>query len=179
MTKYITLVLVALLALSAQAVTPSFYGVEEALLNAGGSVAIGDSGEIVIKRFTYTSTAMTNATVALVRIPAHSRIIGGTLKVEDMGGTETHDLGLIGANGNGYINDTDSTADDVDLFIDNGASPADSGWDTGGVAGGIGEADATYAAYDKDVYLTLTAPSGGDIWVADKAISGWVMYIKP
>ena len=164
--------------LSASAVKPSDYSDQLDLLNSGDSVAMTDSGEVVVQRFTYTTTALTNASVALVRIPANSRILGGAIKSTDMGGSEVLDLGLIGANGNGYINDADSTADDIDLFLDGVANPNDSGWDTGGAAGGIGKADATYASYDKDVFLAVSAAAGDPIWVADKVISGWVMYVK-
>ncbi len=177
--KKLVCLIVALGAISAFAVTPSDYSDQLDLLRGGDSVARTDSGEVVVKYFTYTTTAISNATVALVEIPANARIIGGAIKSTDMGGSEVLDLGLIGANGNGYIDDTDSTADDVDLFLDGVANPNDSGWDTGGAAGGIGEANATYASFDKNVYLAVTAPSGAAIWVADKVISGWVMYIKP
>ena len=178
MKKYIIFALVALVGLTASAVKPSYFSTQQALLNAGDSVAIGDSGEVVIKYFNYTSTAVTNATVALVRIPAHSRIIGGVLLTTDMGGAEVMDLGLIGADGNAYINDTDSTADDLDLFLDGAADPIDTSWDTGGASAACSDGQYSYAAYDKDVYLALTNPSGSPVWVTAKAISGWVMYIK-
>jgi hypothetical protein len=165
-------------ATSVFAVKPSAYSDQQTLLRSGDFVAQADSGEVVVKYFSYTTTALTNASVALVRIPANARIIGGAIQSTDMGGLEVLDLGLIGADGNGYINDTSSTADDIDYFLDGVANPNDSGFDTGGASGGIGEANASSAIFDKDVYLAVSAAAGDPIWVADKVISGWVMYLK-
>ena len=176
--KKVLVLLVLAVAFTASAVKPAAYSVQQALLNAGDSVDQVDSGELVIKYFDYTTTAISNQTVALVRIPANARIIGGALACEDQGGSEVFDLGLIGSNGNGYINDTDSTADDVDLLMDGVANPYDGGWDTGGASDSLNDTVATYAAFDKDVYLAITAASGDPIWVADKSVTGWVMYLK-
>jgi hypothetical protein len=165
-------------ATSVFAVKPSGFSDQQTLLNAGDSVGQSDSGEVVVKYFSYTTTAFTNQSIALIKIPANARILGGAIQSTDMGGAEVLDLGLIGADGNGYINDTSSTADDVDYFLDGVANPNDSGFDTGGASGGIGEANASSAVFDKDVYLAVTNPSGSPIWVADKVISGWVMYLK-
>jgi len=178
MKKWITLLAVFGMVFMASAVTPSDYSDQLDLLRAGDSIAQTEAGKVVVKYFTHTTTALTNGTVALVEIPASVRIIGGAIKSTDMGGSEVLDLGLIGADGNGYINDADSTADDIDLFLDGVANPNDSGWDTGGAAGGIGEANATYASFDKKVYLAVSAAAGDPVWVAAKVISGWVMYIK-
>ena len=178
MKKVMLFVVGLMVSASAFAVLPADYSDQLDLLRAGDTVAQTESGEIVVKYFTHTTTAISNASVALVTIPANSRILGGAIKSTDMGGSEVLDLGLIGADGNGYINDGSSTADDIDLFLDGVANPNDSGWDTGGAAGGIGETVATYASYDKDVYLAASAAAGDPIWVADKVISGWVMYIK-
>jgi len=164
--------------LSASAVKPSAYSDQQTLLRAGDTVTQADSGRVNIKYFSYTTTALTNASVALVRIPANARILGGAIQSTDMAGAEVLDLGLIGADGNGFINDTSSTADDIDYFLDGVANPNDSGFDTGGASGGIGEANASSAIFDKDVYLAVSAASGDPIWVADKVISGWVMYLK-
>lgn len=159
----------------ALAVKPSAYSDQQTLLNAGDSVVMADSGDVVVKYFSYTSTALTNASVALVRIPANTRIIGGHISIPAMGGTNKCDVGIIGADGNGYYNDTSSTADDVDLLLD--------GIDS---AGGINDTFGDFAAadysgqagYDKDVYLTATAGAGDGTWVTNKAIVGWVMYLK-
>ncbi len=179
MKKSLTLIaVIAIAGLASAAVIPSDYSDQLDLLNSGDTVAQTDSGEVVVKYFTHTTTALTNGSVALVRIPANARILGGVIKWEDMGGSEVIDLGLISANGDGYIDDGDSTADDIDLFLNNHDNPKDCGWDTGGVSGGIGESNATYASFDKDVYLAVSAAAGEPTWVADKVISGWVMYIK-
>lgn len=178
MKKFIVLFIAASFALTASAVKLSAYSDQLELLRGGDSIAQTEAGLVTVKYFSYTTTALSNATVALVEIPANARIIGGAIKSEDMGGSEVLDLGLIGVDGNGYIDDTDSTADDVDLFLDGVANPNDSGFDTGGASGGIGESVATYASFDKNVFLAVTNPSGAAIWVADKVISGWVMYIK-
>ena len=164
------------LALSVFAVKPAAYSDQQTLLNAGDQVAIGDAGGIKCKYFTYTTTALTNQSVALVRIPANTRIVDGEISIAAMGGAEVIDLGLIGENGNGYINDTSSTADDVDLFLD-GISVSNATVDT--FANLVqGDSNPNYAGYDKDVYLTATAPAGAAVWVADKVIKGWVKYIS-
>ena len=159
-------------------VKPAAYSVQQALLIAGDSVAQTDSGEVIIKYFSWTSTALTNQTVALVRIPANTRIIGGAIATEDMGGGEVMDLGLIGVNEDGFIDNTDSTADDTDLFMDGVANPFDTGWDSGGASSGLADTVATYASFDKDVYLALTAADGDPVWATNKTVTGWVMYLK-
>jgi len=176
MKKLLVLLSAFAVGLSVSAVTPSAYSTQQALLNAGDMVAQSDSGDVVVKYFSYTTTALTNQSVALVEIPANTRIIGGQISVAAMGGSEVIDLGLIGADGNGYINKPTTTADDVDLFLD-GIAVSNATVDT--FADIVqGDSNAAYAGYDTPVFLSLTAPSGADVWVADKAVTGWVKYIK-
>jgi len=162
--------------LSALAVKPSAYSDQQTLLNAGDMVAQSDSGDVVVKYFSYTTTALTNQSVALVGIPANTRIIGGEISIGAMGGSEVIDLGLIASDGQGYINKPTTTADDVDLFLD-GIAVSNATVDT--FADIVqGDSNAAYAGYDTPVCLAITAPSGADVWVADKAVTGWVKYIK-
>ena len=176
MNKLFVSLISLLVAFSAFAVQPTTYSDQLTLLNAGDTVIQADAGDVVTLYFTETTTALTNQSCALVLIPANTRIIDGEISVAAMGGSETFDLGLIGADGNGYINDGSSTADDVDLFLD-GISASNAVADTFAniVAG---DSNSAYAGHDKDVYLAITAPAGGAVWVADKAIKGWVQYIK-
>lgn len=175
MKKIIALFIMAALAVSVWAVKPTAYSTQLVLLNGGDSVASTDVGNVVCKYFSYTTTALTNKSVALVEIPANTRIIGGQISVGAMAGAEVFDLGLIGADGGGYINKPTTTADDVDLFLD-GIACSNAVVDT--FADIVqGDSNAAYAGHDTPVYLTITAPSGAAVWVADKAVTGWVQYI--
>lgn len=159
------------------AVRPSAYSTTLTTTRAGGTVSENMEGEVVCKYFEYTTTALSNASVALVSIPANARVIDGEISVAAMGGAEVFDLGLIAVDGEGYINKPTTTADDVDLFLD-GIACSNAVTDTFAnlVAG---DANAAYAGFDTPVYLTITAPSGEAVWVADKLVKGWVQYIKP
>lgn len=176
MKKIIGFLLVTVLSASVQAVTPTAYSDQQTLLNAGNMVAQSDAGEVVTKYFSYTTTAISNKTVALVEIPANTRIIGGQIAISAMGGAETFDVGLIAKDAGGYINKPTTTADDVDLFLD-GISCSNAVVDTFATIS-AGDSNAAYAGYDTPVYLTITAPAGGAVWVADKAVTGFVQYIK-
>ena len=147
MKKGIIFTLMVLGASFALAVTPSAYSTQQALLNSGDTVAQTDSGNVVCQYFTYTTTALTNATVALTRIPANSRIIGGQISVAAMGGAEVFDLGLVAVDGGGYINKPSTTADDVDLFLD-GIAVSNAVLDTFGYLvdpGAISDTNPNYA----------------------------------
>jgi len=173
MKKLITLL--ALIGAVAFATTPADYSAQLDLSLAGDSIAQTDAGRVVVKYFNHTTTAITNQVVALVEIPANSRIIGGHISIAAMGGTEDAVVGLIAKDGGGYINKPTTTADDPDLFLDN----LDAGSGVNDTFGDFAAGDYDgYAGFDTDVYLTVGCESDDDIWVAAKAIKGWVMYIR-
>lgn len=172
--RKIALLLITLISVSAFAVKPTDYSDQLDLLRSGDSVAITDAGGVVVKYFSHTTTAITNGqSVAIAEIPANSRIIGGHLSMAAHGGAQAIDVGLIAKDGGGYINKPTTTADDTDLLLNDVAcsnAVADTFCDFA-----AGDYDG-YAGFDTDVYLAVTA--NATAWEADKALVGWVMYIK-
>jgi len=125
MKKFNFITLICLISATVFAVTPDYYSAQTTLLNAGDSIALWDSSSVKVLYFSYTSaTTLSNKTIALARLPAHCRIVGGEINLEAMGNSATFDVGLVGADGRGYINSAGTTADDIDLFIDGGSCAA-------------------------------------------------------
>jgi len=136
-----------------------------------------NNGRIIAEYFSYATgtTVHTNDTIVLCRIPENARIVDGEIDVTAMGGSQTFDVGLMGADGSGYY--TGTTANDVDLFLD-GISCSSAVADT---FASIAE-DDTNAGFElggRPVYLTITAPSGGASWTTNETIRGVVYYIAP
>jgi len=137
--------------------------------------AYDDSGKVRIKYFTYTvptGNLAAGSKIGLAIIPANCRIIGGELYWAAFG-AGTMDLGIAGADGNGYYEDDTPTADDVDFFLDG----VDATATTGDTFASWANADSN-AGYltTKENVLTLLAV--GDVFTAAKTISGFVKYVQ-
>ena len=108
------------------ALTVDSNGIEYAVELAQGNSKIKPNqleGRVRIGRFSYTIPTGDEAiasNVALVRLPKGARIIEGKIKGEAMGNSSTVDIGLMGADGSGFINADGDVADDVDFFLDGG-----------------------------------------------------------
>lgn len=134
-------------------------------------------GLIQAKYFSFatgTSVLVTNDTVVLAEIPANAMIVDGEINVSAMGGAQTFDLGLKGADGSGYW--TGTTADDVDYLLD-GIACSNAVTDTFASL----RAGDTIAAVElgaRPVYLTITCPATAS-WTTNETIKGVVYYIEP
>ena len=134
-------------------------------------------GRVIAKYFSYNSgtVAHTNDTIALAFIPENAMIIRGEVSVSAMGGGQSFDMGLRGADGSGYY--TGTTVNDVDLFLDGIAS-------TNAVKDSfaclqLGDANAPFELGGRPVYLTITAPVSTPLWPTNVTITGFVLYIEP
>lgn len=121
-------------------------------------------------------TLADNDTVNLVRIPAGYRIIEGVYGFEAMGANVTADIGLIAADGSGYLSaDGTTTADDIDWLVD--------GDDVSSAGVGsfvntfVGSPGAKLVA-EKDYFLSVKFIDtvGSNAAAADKDFNG-VVYI--
>ena len=134
-------------------------------------------GRVMAKYFTYatSTTAHTNDTIYLAKIPANSMIVGGSITVSAMGGGQTFDVGLAGADGSGYW--TGTTANDVDYLLD-GIVCSNAVTDTF-ASQLIGDAVANVELGGRPVYVTISAPVGGILWTTNETITDVVYYIDP
>lgn len=90
------------------------------------------------------------------------------LEWEAMGASATLNVGLRGADGDGYLDEAQTVADDVNLFT---SSPIDVS------SAGSQEILLPFGStYDKDVEVTLSL--GGAIWAADKDLLGYLSSIR-
>jgi len=136
-----------------------------------------NSGRIIVEYFSYATsdTVHTNDLVVLARIPENARIIDGAVSVSAMGGAQTFDVGLMGADGSGYY--TGTTANDPDFFLD-GIACSNAVNDT--FANQVnGDTNASYELGSRPVYVTVSAPAAGAAWTTNETITGWVKYIQP
>ena len=141
------------------------------------SVNQSNSGRVLVKYFTYATGTSTNAVgdvIFLAFIPMNARIIDGAIAVSAMGGAQTIDIGLKGADNSGYIQGT--TADDPDLFT---ASPLNCSNVLADTFANLvaGDQNADYELGQNHVYLTASAV--GATWPTNETLTGWVKYIEP
>ncbi len=171
MKKLISMLIVAMLAITVSAVTVSKYSTQ-ATIAAGGIGQAYDAAGVVTKYFTYTSAAdATNTIIALVKIPAYSRIIDGSIVFGAQGGAQTLELGLMGADGSGYW--TGTTADDPNYLL-TAAAVSNEVKDTfcNLVAGDTGACMVT----TKDVFLIIR-PDGAALGT-NATVTGFVQFIR-
>lgn len=135
-----------------------------------------NDGTLMVKYFSHATGAVaySNDTIFLVKIPENSRIVGGDIAVSAMGGAQIFDLGLVGADGSGYISDGTTTADNKALFLDDIAC-SNAVIDTFAKMS-AGDANANYIGNTRDTYLAITTPDGV-AWTTNETISGVVYYI--
>ena len=131
-----------------------------------------DGARVRCKKFIKTLTAdlVVADTLALCLLPKNARVIRGALDFEAMGTGATIDLGLVGADASGEIED--GVADDPDMLLD-GVVVAAAGQDTFAVLEN-GDASALYLT-QKDVLLLATA--GVADWPSGQTIRGYVLYV--
>lgn len=159
------------------AITADYYSDELTSVRAEGNAKLKPNelqGRVRMARFSFT----TDDTLGLVDgenvfacvLPKGARVLGGVIKGEAMGGTADIDIGLAGADGNGYIDDDNSVADDDDLFLAGGDVDA---------AFNLTFADTIARNYGyelaKECYLVVTAETGN--WTTDKDVVGHVEYV--
>ena len=132
-----------------------------------------DGGRVRLKKFSYTATAAlaASSTLVLCQLPKASRVVGGAIAFSAFGVGRTLDLGLVGADASGNIDDATPVADDVDFYLD-GIDVSGAGQDTfGDLASGDG--NALYLS-EKDVLLLATVL--GDTMPLAGWIVGYVLY---
>ena len=141
-----------------------------------GSADQSYEGRIVAKYFSYATGAVahSNDTIILTDIPANAMIVRGEISVSAMGGSQTFDVGLMGADGSGYY--TGTTTNDTDLLLD-GISCANAVNDTFSTLEN-GDAVAPLELGNRPVYLTITA-AGSVAWSTNETVKGVVYYIEP
>lgn len=142
-------------------------------INDGEKLPITSAkGEVRFSIFEFTvpsgGTAGTSV-VALCEIPEGARVIGGAIDQDALG--NTLDLGLVGKDGNGYIDKDKSVADDTDLFLD-GIDTSIASQDTFAELS-AGDANALYTV-DKQCLLVAVAAGA---WTAGKILKGYVKYV--
>lgn len=182
MKKFIIATIVTAISGLVLAISPAVtqYSDQETLLRAGDSVAQGDAGDCKVKYFKYsdTSVAVSNKTIALCEIPANVRIIGGAVDIDDTDGVATmvYSIGLAAKDGGGYINKPTTTADSATLFVSSAVCSNGVNDTFADIA--EGDTNAGYAGFDTPVYLILNNPAGaGTVWSANFVLTGWVKYI--
>jgi hypothetical protein len=151
-----------------------YYGAELTSILAGTQVNVYDcGGRVRMKRATYTVPAGTIAAskkIALCLIPKNARVIGGAIQHSAMGSGRTLDLGLVGADGTGYL-DT-GVADDLDMFLAS-IDVSGAGQDTFAELA-LGDSNAMYLTA-KDCLLVATTevntfPAAGTLTVLVKYV---------
>ena len=110
--------------------------------------------------------------IKLALIPKGARILGGYATFEAMGTNMVADLGLMGADGSGFIDAAGSVADDDDFFTTAQIDTSAAGESDFGV---LQEDNYGYIA-EKDLYLVLTTVDtvGSLAWATDKDFDGQV-----
>jgi len=133
-----------------------------------------DGGRIRMKRATITASAAlaADSTIALCILPKNARIIGGAIQFSAFGAGRTLDLGIVGADNSGYIDDDNSTADDVDFFLD-GIDVSAAGQDTFAELA-QGDGNAHYLTVKE---LLLLATVLGDTMPEDGTLTVEVRYV--
>jgi len=137
--------------------------------------AYTEHGKERIKYFSYTAPTgnlAADSVVALCTIPKNVRIVGGELYWAAFGAS-TMDLGIAGADGNGYYEDDTPTADDVDFFLDG----VDATATTGDTFASFANAD-TNAGYVTTKENVLTLKAVGGVFTATKVIKGFIKYVE-
>ena len=155
-----------------------YYSAEVAQSENGQSVSPlkpnEKGGRLRITRFTLTvptATIVATKNVIVAKLPKGARILGVTVMTDGLVTAGDMDVGLSGADATGFIG-AGVTADSDNMLAD---------------ALDVAAAGAVYAAstlalnygYEtlKEVYLTITNPSGAATWAAGKLIAGHVEYV--
>ena len=136
-------------------------------------------GRLQCVYFTYSSgtTALSNQCVAVAKIPGYARIVGGEIDIAaNLADGATAQIGLIGADGSGYIDKSASVADNYALFASAAASNT---WTSGDTFATLsaGDGNANYVT-DKSTFVTISTTSTV-VWATNVVISGNVKYIDP
>lgn len=133
-------------------------------------------GRLRVSYFYNLPTAAVAATkvMALTKIPKNARVIGGVLTSNAWVATSTADVGLIGADGSGIIdNPTTATADSATFFTGGGTlAVATAG------AYSFANTQANNFGYElqKDCFLIMKLNTAGMDGAAD-VVAGYVMYV--
>ena len=137
-----------------------------------------DEGAVTYSYFNFTTTAViTNGTtLAIVKVPAQSRIVSSEIQFSASGTTSTNTLGLIAVDGSGYYSlDGSTDADDLDglltVFSTENAVTDTFASDAAGdlLAGKVVE---------KAVYIVVDGAAGSAAYPTNETIKGFVGYIK-
>lgn len=149
------------------------YKTSDLTVSAGTTPANYNSGSEITQYFTYTtpSAIATNKVIALAKVPAYSRILDCEITTEAHGGSQTFEVGLIGADDTGYY--TGTTADDTDFFLSAFA-----------VTNAVNDTFASFSAGDsnagyqttKDVYVVIR--TDGAALATNKTVEGVVRFLR-
>lgn len=123
------------------------------------------------------ATLADDDTVYLCRIPKGYRVLEGKYGFEAMGANVTADIGLIAADGSGYLSaDGSTTADDIDWLV-NGDDVSSAG--TGTFVNTFVGSPGAKLVSEKDYYLAVKFIDtvGSNAAAADKDFNG-VVYIS-
>lgn len=134
------------------------------------------SEEIIYVSFV-TTAAVTNGTeLALAKVPAFSRIIGGEIDITASGVTSTNTLGFSAVDLSGYVTlDGSTTADDPDGFLT--VFSTENAMDENFAI--VSESDANAGLLvEKDTYILLDGAAGSAALPIGETITLIVRYIR-
>lgn len=128
--------------------------------------------------FTYTfasEAALVN--IAVTKIPAGARLYGGFIATDDLGTDVDLAVGLVGADGNGFIDDTvGATVADTAAFLTTAANINTDA--VGSTAYGAVITDNFGYETAKEVFLAITPTDGGSYSLTSgRVLRGYIDYV--
>jgi hypothetical protein len=167
------------------AITTEYSSEQIAKVDAQGRDQLNPNEQLGAQRMSWFSFNTTDETtsgtladgdnVKVALIPKGARILGGYAIWEAMGANMDADLGVMGADGSGFIDAAGTVADAVKHFTTLALDVALAGEQGFGI---LQEDNYGYVA-EKDLYLVLTTVDGtGSLaWDADKDFNGSITYV--
>lgn len=122
--------------------------------------------------FTAAAAVAADSVIGLALLPQKARIIGDSIRFSAFGAGRTLDLGIVGADGSGFIDAAGLVADDVDFFLD-AVDVENAGADT---FARLFEGDGN-AQYQTEKQVLLVATILGDTIPIAGTIKGEVFYV--
>jgi hypothetical protein len=104
---------------------------------------------------TLTANSTANDIVGMMLIPKGARVLASRLLLASVGTAADIEIGVAGADGSGYLNAANTTADDPDFFLASAEIQAAATQDFGR----LGDKNGNYL-FDKDVILTIKLLTG-------------------
>lgn len=129
-----------------------------------------EGGRVRCAMFSYTFASQSAGhDVALCKLPKGARILGGAISVSATTGSMTLSVGLMGADGDGYLDAADSVADDVDILLAAAAITT-----TPKVALANTQALDYLYETEKELYVTMTTAAAA---AGTQVVKGHVEYV--